>query len=345
MPCHVLQLGPVPPPEGGVSRNLFAIRERLIADGNRCSVVATAKSTTEMTDKDVHYPRSPIELVRTIRSLDTDIIHLHIGGEVTTRVLLMAFAVAALGRGRKVMTMHSGGFPRSDIARSASRQSLASRVFRRFDHMIAVNSEIADVFEKFGVAENKHSVILPFSPSTPDSNLALPHDIAEFAAKHSPLLVAVGGLEDVYEPLFQINAMPEIRRYFPNAGLIIVGDGPLRTQAESAITDDVMLTGNIEHAVTIKLIDAADVMLRTTRFDGDAISVREALHLGTPVVATSAAPRPDGVHLIDDLDASVLADAVAAALSQPPPDTPQSNTASPIDAVIELYSELISSRN
>jgi glycogen synthase len=340
MPLHVAQLGPVPPPEGGVSRNMFAIRERLIADGHRCSVVATAKSTAELSEPDVHYPRSPIELIQTIRSLDTDIVHLHIGGAVTTRVLLMSMAVATFGRGKKVMTMHSGGFPRSDIAKAASRRSLASRVFRRFDHIIAVNSEIDDVFEKFGVAENKHSVILPFSPSKPDPNVALPHDIAEFAAKHSPLLVAVGGLEDVYEPLFQINAMPEIRRHFPNAGLIIVGDGPLRPQVEAAITDAVMLAGNIEHAVTIKLIDAADVMLRTTRFDGDAISVREALHLGTPVVATDTAPRPDGVELIDELHPQKLTDAIKRALDNEIPKA-SSDTNSSIDEVIDLYDRLL----
>src|SRR5438105_8526009 len=37
---------------------------------------------------------------------------------------------------------------------------------------------------------------------------------------------------------------------------------------------------------SLRAIADADVLLRTTLYDGDAISVREALYLGTPVVAT-----------------------------------------------------------
>src|SRR5204863_147900 len=58
------------------------------------------------------------------------------------------------------------------------------------------------------------------------------------------------------------------------------------------------LAGNVEHAVALHLINDADILLRTTLFDGDAISVREALFLATPVIATDTVERPDGVHLI-----------------------------------------------
>ncbi|MCV4567241.1 hypothetical protein OFB72_32285, partial [Escherichia coli] len=56
--------------------------------------------------------------------------------------------------------------------------------------------------------------------------------------------------------------------------------------------------GDLPHVITLQMISSANVLLRTTRFDGDAISVREALFLGTPVIATDNGMRPEGVITI-----------------------------------------------
>jgi glycosyltransferase involved in cell wall biosynthesis len=45
----------------------------------------------------------------------------------------------------------------------------------------------------------------------------------------------------------------------------------------------------------VRLVEAADVMIRPTLTDGDALSVREALHMGKPVIASDIVSRPDGV--------------------------------------------------
>ena len=58
------------------------------------------------------------------------------------------------------------------------------------------------------------------------------------------------------------------------------------------------LAGDVEHKITLHLIKKADILLRTTKFDGDAIAVREALFLDTPVIATDNGLRPAGVNLI-----------------------------------------------
>ena len=59
------------------------------------------------------------------------------------------------------------------------------------------------------------------------------------------------------------------------------------------------------HAATLRAIQSCDMLLRTTLYDGDSISVREALHLGTPVIATDNGMRPSGCDLfpISNLDA------------------------------------------
>ena len=97
----------------------------------------------------------------------------------------------------------------------------------------------------------------------------------------------------------------------------------------------------MSHAVTLHLMNDADMVLRTTLFDGDAISVREALFLGTPVIATDTGERPDGVSLFPIGDKDDLARKILEMAALPKPmhnDVPADNTN--IAAVIDLYEEL-----
>ena len=150
MPLHVLQLGPVPPPEGGITRNIAGITRLLAEKGSISTVIATSRSEQFRDEEGVYHPASLTEFISTLRSIDCNILHLHIGGDVSRRVLALSLACTLLGRGRKVLTMHSGGFAHSKEARSAKRSSFAGFVFRRFSSVIAVNEDLADIFRRFG---------------------------------------------------------------------------------------------------------------------------------------------------------------------------------------------------
>ena len=72
------------------------------------------------------------------------------------------------------------------------------------------------------------------------------------------------------------------------------------------------------------------------------IAVREALYMGTPVIATDNRMRPEGVHLIPPSDPARLLDAVCDLLSRrraprPPAGDGQEN----IRAVVHFYEELL----
>ncbi len=344
MPLHVLQLGPYPPPEGGVSRNMLAIRDELIAAGDRCSIVVTSQSSNVKNEPDVYHPRSPFALIGLLRKLQFDVLHLHIGGDVTTRVLALAVVCSIYGRGCSVLTIHSGGFAISDAADAARAGSFAGRVFRRFSRIIAVNDKLAEVFRRFGVGQV--DIIPPYALKRPDPSVAVPSELAAFCNAHSPLLLAVGGLERDYDPLLQIVAMKEITNHLPNAGLIIVGSGSMHDEVKAAVAaspcaNAMMLAGNVEHAVTLHLMNEADIVLRTTLFDGDAISVRESLFLGTPVIATDTGGRPEEAHLIRIGDEDGLIKTVIEIVGSDKPDRSkwQIDTTN-IDDVIRLYREL-----
>src|SRR5437762_5031120 len=133
---HVLQLGPYPPPEGGINRNLLAIREQLLDQGHRCSVIATSRSTDPASEPDVYHPRSALELVKLLRTIEHDVLHLHVGGDITSRVLRLIAACAVFSRGKNVLSLHSGGYPYSEKGRAARTRSIRGFIFRRFARII-----------------------------------------------------------------------------------------------------------------------------------------------------------------------------------------------------------------
>jgi glycosyltransferase involved in cell wall biosynthesis len=75
------------------------------------------------------------------------------------------------------------------------------------------------------------------------------------------------------------------------------------------------VTGELPHEVALGVMRRANLFVRPTYFDGDASSVREALAMGVPVVASDTDHRPAGVLLFRRGDARDLADKIALALA------------------------------
>ena len=317
---RVLQLGPYPPPHGGVQTNLVAIREYLRRRGHSCDAINLTRHRGKEAGG-VHYPSSAIALMRLLWELPADIVHLHFGGELTPRLLGLALFCTILPGRKTVLTFHSGGYPGSPAGRSAAPGTLRGFVLRRLDGLIGVNEEIAALFAKFGVSRKRIRTILPFAVQPPDRSLPLPERLASFLSAHSPALLTVGLLEPEYDLPMQIDAMAGILERHPRAGLLIVGAGSLEAALRSKIEsvpyrDHILLYGDMPHAVTLRATLESDVVLRTTRYDGDSVSVREALYIGTPVIATDNGMRPEGVHLIPPSDAGRLRDAVCDVLTR-----------------------------
>lgn len=346
---HVLQLGPYPPPEGGINRNMLAIREELRARGHHCSIIATAKSSKITPESDVYHPRRPQELIKLLKDLKYDVLHLHIGGGVSLRILSLMAVCAFFGRGKSVLSFHSGGYA-SENTKKAHFFSRDAAVFRMFRKIIAVNPLMVEMFEKFGVKKKKLHLIYPFVLRNPDKSVEIPLELKEFAEKHQPFLLTVCLLEDTYDLFMQIDALEKVLEKSPNAGLMIVGSGSLENDLKNAIRSKsyagrIFLTGDVEHKITLHLIKKADILLRTTKFDGDAIAVREALFLGTDVIATDNGMRPEGVNLISiqNPKKSLVEKIIELSEAEKQPKAEISDDKSNIEAVLRVYNEIAAS--
>ncbi|MEK7754899.1 MAG: glycosyltransferase, partial [Acidobacteriota bacterium] len=194
---RVLQLGPYPPPHGGVQSNIVALRNFLLARGAGCDVVNLTRHRREERDG-VYYPSSAPGVLRRLAG-NYDILHLHIGGNLPLRLLGLALACAWMPGKRSVLTFHSGGYPDSPEGRSARPGTLRGFVFRRFDRIIGVNPEIVEMFGRFGVEASRVRCISPqgLPPEPPRDPLS--PELERFYGSHDPVLLTVGLLEPEYD--------------------------------------------------------------------------------------------------------------------------------------------------
>ena len=95
-----------------------------------------------------------------------------------------------------------------------------------------------------------------------------------------------------------LQALARIRQDYSKAGLIFFGVGPevAETLPDLApVRAHVLLAGVLSPNVARGVMSVLNVFLRPTYFDGDSVSVREALALGIPVVASATGMRPASV--------------------------------------------------
>jgi glycosyltransferase involved in cell wall biosynthesis len=338
---RVLQLGPFPPPHGGIQTNLVAIREYLRSRGIPCGVINLTRHRKPNADE-VYYPASAAELLRLLLTLPYDTLHLHIGGNLTHRLLALSLTCCLIPGKKAVLSFHSGGFPSSPQGRALHAGTFAAFVLRRFDAVIGINTAIVAWLATLGIAPDRLHYILPYADVLePAQSLSSP--LESFYREHDPVLLTVGLLEPEYDLPLQIDALGKIREHLPGAGLVIIGAGSLEADLRRAIAavpwaEHILLAGDVPHAVTLKATAEAAMLLRTTLYDGDSVSVREALRLGTPVIATDNGMRPASVRLIPVNDAAALERAVFEQTQRPRVQqeaAPPSNAN--LEAVLDVY--------
>ncbi len=337
---RVLLLGPYPPPHGGVQTNLTAIRGLLLRRRIPCAVINLHRFRSAR-DEAVYHPTSALALLWLLVRMHADIVHLHIGGAVPLRLAVLCLACTLKPGGKSVLTFHSGGYASSPEGKQARPRTLRGFVFRRFDRVIAVNPEIAALFARFGVAPERIRLIAPHALPSEAPAQPLPPALHDFFDTHKPILATVGLLEPEYDLPLQMEALGRVREHFPKAGLVIIGAGSLEAELRARLPENVQLAGDVPHAATLRAIAEADVFLRTTLYDGDSVAVREALHLGTPVIATDNRMRPEGVRLIPPSNLDALVRAIVEQLSAPRPHACPGDADANIEAVLKVYAELV----
>lgn len=114
-------------------------------------------------------------------------------------------------------------------------------------------------------------------------------------------ITAMGRLSEQKNFSLLINVAKIVHRDYPDVHFSIYGDGPLREELQKKITNDnlngiVTLQGRTNNAQ--KVLNAADVFIMTSNYEGMPNALLEAMAVGLPCISTDCPTGP--AEIIDN---------------------------------------------
>lgn len=349
-------VGCYPPPHGGVASEVVRLRPLLERRGVDY-VVYNAVSESEDGEQVVSVSRGRwIWMLRYILTAKESAVYL-----MSDRLLAwLAGALMARWRGKRVLVQLRNAVLPEWIAHSRWRRMLAGFALRRVSAVVCVSHLLMETAESVGVDPAKiwwFPAFLPPSLSESDRDHVAP-EVWEFAKDHRPLIAANGKVnwckgEDLYGLDHLVELAGRLKPDYPRIGIVICFwdhqsqdqsylDRLRERAAQLGVTDNLLF--NTQNGVFVPVLQEADVFVRPTNTDGDAVSVREALFIGIPTVASDAVARPDGTILFRTRDLDEFVAAVRSALAsggeggQPRRTKPNPEDQRRIEAYLDLLS-------
>ena len=252
----------------------------------------------------------PALAARLTRRLKPDIAHAVMESYAGLALGLVKFFYSGAAR---ILTLQSG-----DLDDGRKQAVFYIRFFWKFihrapDHITAISTALAARAGRLGVNRDKITVI----PNGVDfSELPMPQP-----EKTAGRVICVGRLSWEKGHVYLLKAWPEVRREFPDARLILVGEGPERGKIEDIIKqnglgDSVALSGNLGHDRVLEEISRSEVFVCPSLAEGLGIVFIEAQACGVPVIGTRVGGIPDVIRdgenglLVEPEDPAAIAAAV-----------------------------------
>jgi glycogen synthase len=217
------------------------------------------------------------------------------------------------------LTLHSGLAPAYLRGSRGWKREVARFACVLYDRVTCVNTEIADAVAELGVEANKVQITPAFLPIEAP-HVSLPGDMQSWLEQRSPLISTTMFFRPEYGFEILLSALSRLKKRYPEIGCFVMGSGEEHAKAEalvekSGLKGRIYLGGDLDHELCLAVMARSSIFVRPTFRDGDSISVREALALGVPVVASNVGTRPEGVTLFTAGDVEGLVNAVVRVIS------------------------------
>ncbi len=334
-------VGDVPPPPGGIASHVAALSRWAAERGAEVEVLDVGRGA----HRGAHtFPvRTPRALVHHALRCEHSgaLVHVHVSGNNARAWWVAAAFSRHHARGqRRLLTIHSGLVP-AFLARAPGHRWLARGTIAGYARAVAVSRPVADALASAGVPLPSVRVIPAFIGESVIPG-ELPLCARDARERFSPLIAWADHPSPVYGRTHALAALGWIARRHPAAGALVFGPGTdgaaFRAEAERwGVSHRAVGVGPLAHPEALAVIHAADLFLRPTLADGDAVTVREARALGSRCVASDAAPRPLGTPTYRAGDAGALAEVALDALALASPTASRESAA---EEVWALYREL-----
>jgi len=303
MKIKIVLYGIFPPPFGGVSIHLKRFKEYL--DNSKINFVFVQSN-------DLNNKCRFIKLFFRQVNLQRNIIHIH--GFQSSAILIFLLILTLFFNKKVIVTIHNDRFLFAYNSLSTIKKKIAKIFYINISHIISVNHE-----SKFGfIPNNKISVIPAFiTPTSEETDInQLPNFFNKVRKKHKFIITANASKisfcnnQDLYGIDLSIELMKKlVDNGYKDIGFIYVipdiGDYEYYKKIQNLVKKYNL--ENCFHFYTKPVaypavLNMCDLFIRPTNTDGDALSVREALTLKIPAIASDVCKRPEGTILFKNRD-------------------------------------------
>lgn len=304
-----------------VMRGPFDLREALEAEGVRVVDLGARHRW--------NVPGAARELAALVREGEHDVVHAHLYFPAVAAALSRRLG---LSRAAQVVSFHNlayaPGVNKAGVGLRWRKRLAASLYPRGFDAKLAVSAAVANHYQReLGLrgVEVLHNPVPKALADRAGAAGQRPRSsgTGPFKVLVPGRLVHEKGHADV------LQALALLRSEGRALSVTLAGHGPLRESLSQAVrdlglTDAVHITGVMPHEQLLDAMDAADLVVVPSRFEGFGLTALEAIALGRPVIATTAGGLPEVIEhgvsgwLVPPQDPAALAQAIARLMDDAP---------------------------
>jgi glycosyltransferase involved in cell wall biosynthesis len=299
----ILQIANYAEGAGGISVQVRLLRDHWIAEGVGCDVLST-KGT----------PLKRLSAVMKLLFLgkEYDVFHIHACSDRGFFPAVTGVTIGRLLKKRMVLTYHGGGAE----AFFRRHPRLVRHYLTRTDANIVLSGFSGKIFEMFSI------------PCTVIPNIvALKEGVFREREEMAPRFISIRSFHDIYNVECTLRAFQRVQDLYPDASLLLLGDGPLREELETFVKDremtHVTFVGQVGNDEIYRYLARCDIMVSSSRIDNMPVSVLEGFNAGLLVIASNVGGVPymiqDGVNgfLFESDDDRGLAQKMVFALEHP----------------------------
>ncbi len=301
----LLNIGPYPPPLGGISVHLQRLKEQLDARKIPNRLWSLSRSQDRAAGiRQVSLKRLPL---RMMLAPGIRIVHYHVSGLEPRR---LAARLSRRHRSKRhVLTLHGDALRFVD-----GNLELAAEVLAAFDRVICVKEGDERMLREAGLKPN----LVYVSPFLPPVDRDQPIDdpsIRQFMQAHRQVICANGSKihfhanDELYGLDLCVEMMGRIRDSLPGVGFVFCLAKDNDPDYVSRIRARIGALGlqsrfllRISSQPFFPIIRHSALMVRPTNTDGEPLSIREAFDLQVPVLTSDVVARPAACRLFRNRD-------------------------------------------
>lgn len=312
----IVQIGPYPPPYGGISIYIKRMREFLNERKFKNCIWSIYGNSEEKT---ICRVKLKYILFKILKNNEIELLHYNIAGK-KGKIFIYLINLLTPKNIKKVITLHGDS---KDLFKHSN--FIMKKVLNSFDAIICVKNGDEEFLVNKGIKSKIYSIPAYIKPTYRQEDMdRLPINVKEFIKNSNFLICANGAIrfhnkQDLYGLDIIIDSFNRVTHEFKDLKLIFcVLSKEFQNKAEKEYyeklkikIDDFKLNKKImlyevKDTEFYPILYKSKIFLRPTNTDGDSVSIREAIDLNIPCIASDVVNRPKEVILFKNRDVESL---------------------------------------